>query len=131
MKNFLAAAALAVVVATGAGCYKTQQGGYKMGIPFSKDTIESRYERPVDQVFAAAKATLVDNGALIAEVAAKTPDSAARTLEARINERNIWIRIDEVEPRITRILVQARKISGRGDVDLAAELDKQVALRLR
>lgn len=131
MKNVLAVVLLAMAAAGGSGCYKTQEGGYRAGVPFSKDTIESRYERPVAQVFQAAKATLAYNGALIAEVASTKAEGSAQTLTGRVNGRSLWVSVDEVEPRITRVLVQARKTGGLGDVDLAAEIDKQIALRLR
>lgn len=131
MKNVVAVAALVLGAFSFSGCYKTQEGGYRAGLPFAKDTIESRYERPVAQVFQAAKATLAYNGALTAEVAATRGEGSAQTLTGRVNGRSLWVRVDEVEPRITRVLVQARKTGGLGDVDLAAEIDKQIALRLR
>lgn len=131
MKKIVVAAVLAVAVATGAGCYKTQEGRYSAGVPFSKDTIESRYERPADQVFEAAKATLDFNGALLTEGSTSVGNTAARTLTGKVNKRSLWIRVDEIEPRVTRVQVQARKSGGRGDVDLASEIDKQIALRLR
>ncbi len=131
MKKFVVSAVLAVAVATGAGCYKTQEGRYSAGVPFSKDTIESRYERPADQVYEAAKATLEFNGALLMEGSTVVGNTAARTLSGKVNKRSLWVRVDEVEPRVTRVQVQARKSGGRGDVDLASEIDKQIALRLR
>ena len=131
MKKLVVAAVLAVVVVSGAGCYKTKEGRYRAGMPFSKDTIESRYERPVEQVYQAAKATLEFNGALTAENSTASGDTASRTLTGNINKRSLWVQVDEVEPRITRVQVQARKSAGRGDVDLASEIDKQIALRLR
>ncbi len=131
MKKLVVATALVVAVLSGAGCYKTKEGRYRAGMPFSKDTIESRYERPVDQVYQAAKATLEYNGALTAEGSTASGDTAARTLTGKVNNRSLWVQVDEVEPRITRVQVQARKGVGRGDVDLAAEIDKQIALRLR
>jgi hypothetical protein len=131
MKKLVVATALVVAVLSGAGCYKTKEGRYRAGMPFSKDTIESRYERPVDQVYQAAKATMEYNGALTAEGSTASGDTAARTLTGKVNNRSLWVQVDEVEPRITRVQVQARKGVGRGDVDLAAEIDKQIALRLR
>ncbi len=131
MKKLVVAAVLAAVVMSGAGCYKTKEGRYRAGMPFSKDTIESRYERPVEQVYQAAKATLEFNGALTAEGSTASGDTASRTLTGSVNKRSLWVQVDEVEPRITRVQVQARKSAGRGDVDLAAEIDKQIALRLR
>jgi hypothetical protein len=40
------------------------------------------------------------------------------------------VTVDEVEPKVTRVKVQARRKSGGSDIDLASEIDKQIALRL-
>ncbi len=125
MKKFFAFASVAAVALAVTGCYSTQEGRKKVGVPFSKDTIESRYERPAAQLFAAAKETLAFNGTLTGE------NTISMTITAKIDERTVWIKVDEIEPAISRIQVQARKKSGRGDVDLASELDKQIALRLK
>lgn len=107
------------------GCVSTIEGRTRPGIPFGKDTIESRYERPVDQIFAAAKEVLRFNGTLYGE------NTITHTLEAKIDTRTVWVTVDEVEPKISRVLVQARTKGGLPDVGLASEIDKQIALRLR
>ena len=53
------------------------------------------------------------------------------SVTARIDTRTIWVRVEEWEPKITRVLVQARTRAGRPGVDLASEIDKQIALQLR
>ncbi len=125
MKKFLAVLAVGVAAVAFTGCYSTQEGRHRVGVPFSKDTIESRYERPVDQIYEAAKATLTFNGQLTGE------NTLNKVLTAKVNDRTIWVRVDEVEPRVGRVFVQARKGSGAGDIALASEIDKQIALRLR
>jgi predicted ABC-type ATPase len=119
----LATVALASLFAT--GCYSTKEGRNKIGVPFSKDTIESRYERSASQLFAAAKETLAFNGTLTGE------NTIALTLAAKVDERTVWVKVTEIEPTISQIQVQARKRMGGGDVYLASELDKQIALRLK
>jgi hypothetical protein len=42
----------------------------------------------------------------------------------------VYIKIMPVEAQITSILVQARTQNGGSDIDLAHELEKQVALKL-
>jgi hypothetical protein len=106
-----------------AGC-GTVDGRTRLQPP-GKDKIESRYERPVDQIFNAAKEVLRFNGTLYGE------NTISHTLEAKVDTRTVWIAVDEVEPKVTRIIVQARKKSRLPDIDLAAEIDKQIALRLR
>ena len=123
--KLLTALSLGVTLLTAAGCYSTQEGRTKMGIPLSKDTIESRYERSVEQVFAAAKDTLAFNGTLTGE------NTIAKTLAASIDNRTVWVKVDEIEPRVSRIFVQVRKSGGTADIYLASELDKQIALRLK
>lgn len=90
-----------------------------------RDTIESRYQRPVAQIFAAARQVLEQNGTLTGE------NTISNTLEAQIDTRTVIVTVDEVEPGVSRVRTQARKKNTMGDVDLAAELDKQIALRLR
>jgi hypothetical protein len=107
------------------GCVSTVDGRSRAGVPFSKDTIESRYERSVAQVFEAAKEVLRYNGTLVAE------NTVNNSLEAKVDTRTVWVVADEVEPKVSRVRTQARKKGGGGDIDLAAEIDKQIALRLK
>lgn len=124
-KNFLVlAVAAACTAATISGCYSTADGHKRAGIPFAKDSLESRYERPVAQIFAAAKDVLAFNGTLTAE------NTINNSLEARVDTRHVWVKVDEVEPKVSRVVVQARRNNGTTDIDLASEIDKQIALRL-
>lgn len=125
MKSMILAVLTAGFLAVFAvGCYTTVEGRSKMGLP-SKDSIEGRYERPVEQVYAAARRVLEYNGTL------RGDNTVMKTLEARVNTRYVWVRVDEVEPNLTRVIVQVRRTSGgSGDVDLAAELEKQIALQI-
>lgn len=107
------------------GCYHTMEGRSKVGKPFSKDKIESRYERSGDQIFAAAKEVLAFNGTLTGE------NTIAKTLTAKVDNNTVWVKVDEIEPNICRVLVQSRKSGGGGNVDLASEIDKQIALQLQ
>lgn len=125
MKKLSALATVALAALFATGCYSTKEGRKKVGVPFSKDTIESRYERSAAQLFAAAKETLAFNGTLTGE------NTIALILAAKVDERTVWVRVTEIEPAISQIQVQARKKLGGGDVYLASELDKQIALRLK
>jgi hypothetical protein len=107
------------------GCYHSVDGRSRAGKPFVKDRLESRYERPTDQVFAAAKEVLAFNGTLTSE------NTVSRTLEARVDNNRVWVKVDEVEPNICRVVVQSRKGNGSANVDLASEIDKQIALQLQ
>src|SRR5204862_5543470 len=123
-KNFalMAGCGLAVLIA---GCVNTVDGRKNPGLPFVKDKIEGSYQRPAAQVFAAAKEVLAFNGVLTGE------NTINNSLEAKVDTRRVWVKVDEVEPKVTRVLVQARRKNGASDLGLAAEIDKQIALRLQ
>lgn len=118
-------AAVAAITLFSAGCVKTMDGHMKAGVPFIKDKIVSSYERPVAQIFAASKEVLAANGTLNRE------DTINKTLEAKVNQRTVFVKVSEVDPNVTQVIVQVRTKAGVSDIDLAAELDKQIALRLK
>jgi hypothetical protein len=122
--NLIRFLAVAMFVALFTGCYSTPDNRTKVGMPLAKDKIESRYERPVETIFAAAKEVLRFNGTLYGE------NTISHTLEAKVDTRTVYVSVDEVEPKISRVIVQARKKSRLPDIDLAAEIDKQIALKL-
>ncbi len=124
-KNLISMLAVGILAATfGAGCVSTVDGHYKAGVPFTKDKIVSSYERPVGQIFAAAKEVLAANGTLVRE------DTINKVVEGKINQRSVFVKIDEVDPTVSQVTTQVRSKAGGTDIDLAAEIDKQIALRL-
>ena len=112
------------------GCVNTVNERTTAGMPFVKDKIEGRYERPVTQVFEAAKDVVKDKGVLVREGTLYSTNEV-KTVEGRINQRNVWIRVTAVDPKVTSVIVQARTAGGGADVDLAAQVDKEIALKLR
>ena len=124
-KNLSALIAGLCLVALTVGCYHSVDGRSRAGAPFVKDRIESRYERPVDQIFEAAREVLAFNGTLTGE------NTISKSFEARIDNNKIWVKLDEVEPGLCRVVVQARKSGGGGNVALASEIEKQIALALQ
>jgi hypothetical protein len=125
--NFLVMFALAAVVAT--GCVDTASGRKTAAVPWVKDRFESRYERPFGQVFQAAKEVIALNGTLLNESTIHGTNTVY-ALEARVNQRNVWISTEQVDPKVTSVVVQARTSGGGTDLDLCRELDKQIALKL-
>ena len=123
-KNLFALLTATILTIALSGCYSTGDGHMKVGVPLAKDTIESRYERSVSQILDAAKKVLSHNGTLTSD------DAVTKTLVAKIDTRTVWVQVDEVEPKISRVRVQVRTKGGFGDVDLASEIDKQIALGL-
>lgn len=125
MKNFAVSCALlaALVVAT-PGCYRTLDNRARAGVPFSKDKISGQYERTIDQVQAAARKVLEYNGQIVSD------DIVSRVLVGKVDTRTVYVGLTEVEPSVTAVTVQARRKTGAADVDLAAEIEKQIALNL-
>jgi hypothetical protein len=117
----LCALALALIVS---GCMTSVDGRQHAGVPFVKDKLESRYERSPMEIWQAAKDVLSFNGKLYSE------DVMRSTLEASVNTRTVWVKVEPADQQTTRVVVQARTKSGGTDLELASEIDKQIALRL-
>ncbi len=134
--KFKVFAALTVVAAAVlvAGCVNTVTGQKTAGVPFIKDTIEARYEKPVEPVFQAARAVIAENGMLINEGTlygqTNSLGNVARTIKGKVNERMVYVRVEALDPKITATAVQTRTSAGVSDIDLAAQIDKQIALKL-
>ena len=45
--------------------------------------------------------------------------------------RTVWVKVEPVDAGTTRVIVQARTKGGGSDLDLASDIDKQIALRLQ
>jgi hypothetical protein len=117
----LCALALACVIS---GCVNTIDGRQQVGLPMVKDKIQSSYERSPMEIWKAAKDVLAFQGKLYSE------DVMRSTLEASVNTRTVWVRVDPVDQKSTRVTVQARTKGGGSDIELASEIDKQIAIRL-
>ncbi len=119
----LLAAGLQVALFT--GCYPAVDGRRSVGLPFVKDTIEARYERAPMEIWKTAKDVIAYNGQLYSE------DVLKSTLEGSVNTRTVWVRVEPLDERVTRVLVQARTKTGGADLEMAGEIDKQIALKLQ
>ena len=100
-------------------------------MPFVKDKIQGRYERSVDEIFQAAKDVIKENGVLVNESVIYNQTNLVKTVEGKVNQRNVWVRVQSVDPKITDVTVQTRTQGGGSDIDLAHELEKQIALKLK
>ena len=106
------------------GCVNTIDGRQSFGMPLVKDKLDSRYPRSPHQVWTAAKDVLIYNGTLYSE------DTLQNVLEASVDTRTVWVKVEPVDKEITRVLVQVRRKGGGTDLALASEIDKQIAVRL-
>lgn len=122
----------AVVLAiAGTGCVNTVTGRQTGGMPLMKDKVDGRYERPAKQVFEACKEVVRFNGTLVNEITRHSQTNAAiLAIEGRIQDRKVFMAVKELEPRLSEVTVQVRTKMGSPDLDLAHELEKQVALKL-
>jgi len=127
IKFLVALAALATAVA---GCVHTENGGHMFGTKLSQDTVQGRYERPMDEVFQAAKDVITVNGVLTTESTLHNETNAVKTLEGRVNQREVWVRVESVDPKVTAVWVQARTSRWESDIAEAHELEKEIALKL-
>ena len=128
MKSKFFAVIAGLVIVT-AGCVDTVSGRKTAAVPWVKDSIEGRYERPAAQVYDAAKSVLALNGTLLNETTIHGTN-AVFALEGRVNQRSVWISVTQVEPKISSVVVQARTKAGGTDIELVHELEKQIALKL-
>ncbi len=111
------------MAAVSVGCISTPQGK-QCGVPGIRDTVVSRYERPLDQVLNSAREVLSRTGTLTGD------DLVINAVSAKINNRSVWVTVAEVEPLVTEVKVRVRSSRGTGDLALAAEVDKQIAIGL-
>jgi uncharacterized protein DUF3568 len=121
---------LIAVSLVGAGCVPTVTGRATGGVPFIKDTVEGHYERPLDQVFEAAKDVVKFNGTLVNESILHSETNTVKTVEGKVNQRTVFVRVEAMDPKVTGVVVQTRTKGGGTDLDLAHEIEKQIALKL-
>jgi hypothetical protein len=129
MKKIFFAALVGTVIVT-AGCVSTVSGTHSPALTWSKDQVEGRYERSLDQVYQASVQVIQNNGVLLTEYIPHDSTNSIRSLEGKVNEKNVWIRVEAVDPKITEVTVQTRSSWGISDVDLSHELEKEIALQL-
>jgi hypothetical protein len=129
MKTKILVVLLGALIVT-AGCVNTVSGRKTGGVPFIKDKVEGRYERSLDEVFKAAKDVIIANGILNNESILHGETNTVKTAEGKINQRTVWVRVEGVEPKVTAVAVQTRTQNGGSDIDLAHEIEKQIALKL-
>ncbi len=132
MMKKISAVLLGAVLVAVVGCVSTVNERTTAGVPFVKDKVEGRYERPVDQVFDAAKDVVRNLGTMVNEATLYNPTNniAVKTVQGKINQRNVWVRIEPVDATVTSVTVQTRTQGGGSDIELAHEVEKRIALKL-
>jgi len=128
MKTKIFLAFLGAVIIT-SGCVGTVSGTKTGALVYNRDQVQGRYQRSVDQVYQAAVQVVQSDGVMVTEYIPHDTTNTVRSLRGKVNQRNVWIRVAAESPQITDVTVQARTKVG-GDVDLAHELEKEIALKL-
>lgn len=120
MNRLITCAALGVALLVSTGCYSTPEGRLKPGVPFVRDSMTSSYEAPMVRIHDAAVAIIKKNGSLIND------DRITNVLRGIVDQKNVWVKLDDSQPKVTKITIQVRGAGGGSDVDLAGDLDKQI-----
>ena len=125
MKNFnsVFSTAICATALLVCGCVHTLDGHTHSGVAFTDNTWHSRYERTVDQVVAASRSVLLSKGKLSVD------NSVNHTLVAKINERDVIVKVTKVDEKTTALDIQALTGMSR-DANLEGELDKLIAIAL-
>ena len=127
-KTIFAILAGVVIVAT--GCVSTVNDSHAFAITPGRDSVAGRYQRSLDQVYAASVTVIQNNGVLVTEFVPHDNTNAVRALQGRVSDRKVWIRVESVDPKTTQVDVQARTKWGAKDLDLVHEIEKEIALQL-
>jgi len=128
MKTKICLAFLGAAIIT-SGCVGTVSGTKTPALVYNRDAVQGRYQRSVDLVYQAAVQVVQTDGVLVKEFIPHDTTNVVRSLQAKVNQRNVWIRVAAESPQISQVTVQARSGTS-GDVDLAHQLEKEIALKL-
>ena len=112
------------------GCVGTVSDTSTFALTPGRDSVAGRYNRSLDQVYQASVAVVSRDGVLVTEYVPHDYTNAVRSLQGRVNDRKVWIRVEQVDPRVSQVDVEARTKYGVADVDLVHELEKEIALEL-
>jgi hypothetical protein len=129
MKAKIFAALVGIDIVT-AGCVSTVTDTHTAAVSFAKDRVEGRYQRTVDQVYQASVQVIQLNGMVVTEFIPHDTTNTVRSLQGKVNQCDVWLRVEAVDPQITQVCVQARTKWGGSNIDLAHELEKEIALQL-
>jgi hypothetical protein len=131
MKVKVFAALVGLALVTG-GCVKTVSDTHTAAISFARDRVEGRYQRSIDQVYQAAFTVIGRNGVVVTEYIPHDTSGNVRSLQGKVDQCNVWVRVSsDDDPKTTSIIVQARTKWGNSNIELAHELEKEIALQLQ
>jgi hypothetical protein len=116
---------LVVAVLALSGCTSTLNDSKRMTWnPIAKDTVEGRYDRTPAEIWAATKDVLKHQGIIVRD------DTVKNVVEASVDERVVWVKVEEFDTKTTRVLVQSQTKGGVADLEMASYIKEQIAIRL-
>jgi hypothetical protein len=121
---------LAGAAVIAAGCVQTVSDTSTFAMSPSRDTLANRYNRPCDQAYKAAITVVQRDGVLVREYVPHEYTNTVRQLEARVNDRRVFIKVEQIDPKISQVDVEARTKYGGIDIDLVHALGTEIALEL-
>ncbi len=123
-------AALLGVGILAVGCVKTVNDRHTAAWPLVSDKFEGRYERTVPQVYDASVDVMKNMGTISRETVISPGTNEVKAIEGKVNDRNVWIRVEPVDAKVTQVTVQVRTSAGGSDKPLTHEIEKQIAIKL-
>jgi len=127
-KKIFAVFAGAAIIAT--GCVHTVTDSTTFAVSYGRDSVAGRYQRPLQEVYQASVKVISDNGVLLTEHIPHDYTNEVRSLEGRVQDCKVFIRVEQIDPKISQVDVEARTKMGRVNIDLVHELEKDIALEL-
>ena len=124
-------AGLAGAMIIGTGCVRTVSDTHAFAVSPVQDSVADRYNRSCEQVYrASCEAIKVEGGELVREYVPHAYTNDVRQLEGRVNDRKVFIRVEQIDATISQVDVEARTPWGRTDIDLVHAIGKDIALKL-
>ncbi len=124
MKKFFSALALLSTVFIFSACVSGVNGRIYPGNPFTHDKLISQYQCSVEQALNASREVIKHNGEVISE------DPKTGILQGKVDQRKVNVKVSAVDEKISQITLQVLSSLNNGDIQLASELNKQIAVRL-
>jgi len=112
------------------GCVNTVTQNQPGTLPTYRDRLETRQQKPLEPVFEASKRALNSFGNITAEGKVFVGTNQVRIVEGNINGRAVYMRVEEINPQLTSVLVQVRTKMGGTDLSVAKDVVRRIAVEL-
>jgi hypothetical protein len=130
MKKIIFAVLTGAAAVIAVGCVHTVSDTSAYAVSYGRDTVSGRYNRSWDQVYKASLTVMARDGVVVREYVPHEYTNTVRQLEGRVNDSRVYIKVEQIDPKISQVDVEARTKYGRVDIDLVHEIEKDIALEL-